>query len=290
MCRPASLIVTKNAVLWSKLAESHETIISKNNLDDTTREPDFVRVEIGPPDGNYTLPPDEWAFRADQDFLPKWWLASEDEKRVRAELPAWIAAKVVLPDEKREKITQHCVAVYGCIDSVRGSARIDSVCGSARIDSVRDSARIDSVRGSARIDSVWGSARIDSVCGSAHIDSVRDSARIDSVCDSARIGYVRDSAGIDSVWGSARIGSVCGSAHINSVRGSAGIGSVRDSASIGYMRDSAVVESIDGVAIVVTYTAQPLCILHGIHAVLINRSGDYPVCYTGAGLNAGKYE
>ena len=254
MCRPASLIVTKNAVLWSKLAESHETIISKNNLDDTTREPDFVRVEIGPPDGNYTLPPDEWAFRADQDFLPKWWLASEDEKRVRAELPAWIAAKVVLPDEKREKITQHCVAVYGCIDSVRGSARIDSVCGSARI------------------------------------DSVRDSARIDSVCDSARIGYVRDSAGIDSVWGSARIGSVCGSAHINSVRGSAGIGSVRDSASIGYMRDSAVVESIDGVAVVVTYTAQPLCILHGIHAVLINRSGDYPVCYTGAGLNAGKYE
>ena len=94
MCQPASFIVTKYQVFWSKLNESHESIIEENKLDDTKKQPDFIRVEIIPKNQNHLLPLSQWQYRLDQDIAPAWYAAKEVEKRARAELPAWFTFHV----------------------------------------------------------------------------------------------------------------------------------------------------------------------------------------------------
>jgi hypothetical protein len=90
MCRPASLIVTKSSVFFSKLGDSHEDIIRENNLHpDGARGPTIVRVEIVPPNVRYDLPLDQWAYAVDQDILPDWYDADDAERRARVALTEW---------------------------------------------------------------------------------------------------------------------------------------------------------------------------------------------------------
>jgi hypothetical protein len=99
MCKPASMILTKDDVLWAKGNNSHEIIIKNNNLKDDTTSPNFVRIEITPPEKDcrpqYDAPLNKWEYRTDQDFLPKWYVASVDEERARKVLPAWYESHIV---------------------------------------------------------------------------------------------------------------------------------------------------------------------------------------------------
>ncbi|MHC4464909.1 MAG: hypothetical protein ACYS30_26290 [Planctomycetota bacterium] len=74
MCKPASFVVTKKEVFWSKLDESHEVIIEENKLKekDVHGNITFVRIEIVPPENNYGLPFSKWKYNLDQDILPEW--------------------------------------------------------------------------------------------------------------------------------------------------------------------------------------------------------------------------
>ena len=89
MCKPASFVVTKNRIFWSKLSNSHEDIIEENNLNDSTRSPDFVRIEISPKDKDLTIPMKNWIFKLDQDFKPEWFDPKEAEIAARLELKSW---------------------------------------------------------------------------------------------------------------------------------------------------------------------------------------------------------
>ena len=96
MCRPASMIVTKTSVLWSKYSDSHEDIIDELSLHmDGIRGPNGVRVEICPQNGNLSSGSRLWEFRVDQDLTPEWWDAADAEKRVRVALKAWKKQKVI---------------------------------------------------------------------------------------------------------------------------------------------------------------------------------------------------
>jgi len=78
MCNPASFVVTKDQVYWSRFCDDHGKIIRKHELhEDGARGPNIVRVEINPPDGDFCPDLDSWEFRVDQDILPKWWDAAE---------------------------------------------------------------------------------------------------------------------------------------------------------------------------------------------------------------------
>jgi len=106
MCRPASFIVTKNRVLWSKNSDSHEEIIEQNHLNDSTRGGDFVRVEITPKDFDFRLPIERWEYRVDQDTTPDWYDPREAEIAVRAELPAWYAVHFISSGEITEGMSR----------------------------------------------------------------------------------------------------------------------------------------------------------------------------------------
>jgi hypothetical protein len=187
MCKPASFVITKDRIYWSKLSDSHEDIIREFKLNaDGIGGPNIVRVEIAPPSGNLSLPLEQWKYQLDQTDVPKWYDAKTAERECRAELKAWKKSKLSgwkvkeaynpvkpllleLRAMKNEKL-KLLVAEW---DSVWASVR-DSVWDSVR-DSVRDSVQ-DSVW-----DSVWASVR-DSVWDSVWA-SVRDSVRA-SVRDS----------------------------------------------------------------------------------------------------------
>lgn len=90
MCNPASFVLTKDRVFWSKQSNSHEDIIEENGLSaDGARGLNILRVEIVPLDFNYSLPIKQWRYKIDQDILPTWANSEEDEKRTRLALKQW---------------------------------------------------------------------------------------------------------------------------------------------------------------------------------------------------------
>lgn len=96
MCSPASFVLTKDKVFWSRNSDSHERIIDENNLHvDGVRGPNIVRVEITPLHGDMRKPLSRWKYYCDQDVLPAWYDAKTDEKRARAALKAWAKANLV---------------------------------------------------------------------------------------------------------------------------------------------------------------------------------------------------
>ena len=127
MCQPASMIVTKTKVYWSKNTESHHEIIEEFNLkeQDVRGNYTLVPVEIIPPNNDYKLLLSEWNFSVDfvghKRDLPSWWDEKKAEKRVRLELKKWRKAKIVMPNEKVESIkSEQKVAIYGTVESIWG--------------------------------------------------------------------------------------------------------------------------------------------------------------------------
>ncbi len=91
MCKPASFVVTKNRVYWSKVSNGHQDIISENNLQHLDKKDfvDLLRVEITPYNGDFTLKQSLWKYKVDQDILPKWYQPEDTERRVRRALKDW---------------------------------------------------------------------------------------------------------------------------------------------------------------------------------------------------------
>jgi len=81
MCQLKSAIVLKDKIFMPLDYDSHEQMISELKLDDSTKSPDFVRVEMVPKDDdifNHNL--DNWELEVDQDFLPEWFNKKLAEK------------------------------------------------------------------------------------------------------------------------------------------------------------------------------------------------------------------
>jgi len=83
--------------------DSHEDIIAEHNLhQDGVRGPNVLRVEVTPPNGDFSTDSSEWKYRLDQDIMPAWHDAEKDETRARLALKDWIAARVIRAAAKRE--------------------------------------------------------------------------------------------------------------------------------------------------------------------------------------------
>src|ERR1035441_9960288 len=90
MCNPASFVLTRDQVFWSKEHNRHSDIISENNLcEQGVHGVNVLAVEITPPKCDYSLPITEWVYKTDQDLLPSWADAERDELRTRDALAEW---------------------------------------------------------------------------------------------------------------------------------------------------------------------------------------------------------
>ena len=123
MCREASLVITKQKVFWSKTNDSHEDIIEEFGLKESnSRGISFVRVEIVPPSGDYSLPLSKWKFNVDQDRLPSWWDAEKGEKRARIALKEWKKSKILVAGKTcKLKAGEYLFKVYGTVNYNSGT-------------------------------------------------------------------------------------------------------------------------------------------------------------------------
>jgi hypothetical protein len=111
MCKLKSAIVLKDRVFMPYDYDSHEDMIRELKLKDNTKEPNFVRVEIVPPDEDLRKPLKDWIYKVDQDYLPEWYSAKFVEKEVRKELKKWYSARVFI--DKKDLIIKEG-KVYLC--------------------------------------------------------------------------------------------------------------------------------------------------------------------------------
>jgi len=90
VCNPASFVVTKERVFWSKKTNSHSDIVIEHNLYASgVNGVNVVNVELVPTNMQYALPVEQWHFRTDQCEVPDWYDEEDAERRVRVELPEW---------------------------------------------------------------------------------------------------------------------------------------------------------------------------------------------------------
>ena len=83
MCRFKSGIITRELTYCPWDTERHEEMIDRLKLDDSTRSPDFVRVELTPCGDKWWKNIDGWKFNVDQDYLPDWWNAAFAEQEMK---------------------------------------------------------------------------------------------------------------------------------------------------------------------------------------------------------------
>jgi hypothetical protein len=76
MCNFFSAVITKKEVLWDKMLDNHSELLEKFGLKDTSKVPDFVKVELTADMREADLT--KWVFKVDQDIFPKWWTASKE--------------------------------------------------------------------------------------------------------------------------------------------------------------------------------------------------------------------
>ena len=91
MCNPVAYVVTRTAVHRCK-TNSHSDAIAALGLQDDSRSPDFVRVELRfPARGEDLYDASKYVYTLDQDFLPDWYSAGEVDAACRADLAAMLA-------------------------------------------------------------------------------------------------------------------------------------------------------------------------------------------------------
>ena len=90
MCKAASFKVTREyKALFHPIEDSHSKIECHEGV--AGAEPNFVPVEISPPDGNLSRPFKDWVFSTDMSIkdCPSWYDPVRAEKVCREELPNW---------------------------------------------------------------------------------------------------------------------------------------------------------------------------------------------------------
>ena len=125
MCKPASMILTKDGCFHDPDSDRHQRIIEIHKLNaDGARGPNIVPVEIVPPRENYSLPLELWVFKTDCDdaILPDWYTNDPvaAESRARVGLLAWAADHIKSVGEQVVEIGQERIAVGVCRQTING--------------------------------------------------------------------------------------------------------------------------------------------------------------------------
>jgi hypothetical protein len=106
MCKFLSGIITKNKTIYDLDKDSHEDLIIKAGLKDTSRNPNFVRVELVPIDGDvFNHNPKNWKLEVDQDFRPEWFSKDFADAEMRKALADVINQRFIINDKSLQKRT-----------------------------------------------------------------------------------------------------------------------------------------------------------------------------------------
>jgi len=243
MCQIKSGIVLKDRVFMPLDYDSHEEMVEELKLNDSTKEPQFVRVEVTPKDGdifNHNLK--NWELQIDQDLIPKWFNKNQSEKEAKEKLKEWFETRFAIGKVDRINKGRWFIGK---------NAQVKYIHGSAQVEYIRDSAQVEYICGSAQVKYIHGSAQVKYIHGSAQVEYIRDSAQVEYICGSAQVKYIHGSAQVKYISGSAQVGSIRDSAQVEYIYGSAQVENIKDRAVCCFTADTAKFKTIkdNGMAI-----------------------------------------
>ena len=135
----SGIITYKNKRAITNIDEdSHTELLEQAGLKDDTVNPNFVRVEILPQDGNiYNHKMSNWELQVDQDLIPDWFDKKKAETLMKKSLKNVFKHRFVMPGDTVDEITEGRWFINGgTVDYIRGGTvrnirggTVDYICG-----------------------------------------------------------------------------------------------------------------------------------------------------------------
>ena len=203
MCNFKSLLLTKDKAFCPDY-DNHSRMIDALGLRDTELQPNFVKIEVTPPNDDAFTPLDQWDYRVDQDHFPDWYVEEVDKPRVMAALETW--AK------------EHVFVGVNDLSLSEGAGYWLKDCKAVTLSG---SSRVERMEGSSRVERMEGSSSVGCMMGSSSVGCMDDSSSVDRMMGGSRVGCMVGSSRVERMEGSSRVGDVYNKALIGSASGNA---------------------------------------------------------------------
>ena len=152
MCNFFSGIVTKDKTYAGWETDSHEDLIKAAKLDDTTNNPNFVRVEFVPKDGDiFNHNSDNWVLKVDQDFKPEWFTEKFAKSEMRKNLENFVKERFIVDREVDEIKTGRWFLKNGIIRKL---------CGDAKVGEMRETSQVGVMMGTSQVGVMWETSQV----------------------------------------------------------------------------------------------------------------------------------
>lgn len=184
MCQLKSALILKDKTYCPLDYDNHSQMIKDLKLDDTTKEPNFVRVEMIPINGNiFNHNLKNWQLKIDQDFKPSWFTEKFALSEMQKEIQKFWKERFLIDSSLDEIKEGRWYLKNGTIDKLTGNAIIEQMWGSSQV---------GSMRGSSQVRSMWESSQVGSMQGSSRVGSMRESSQVKNCQGDIPIIYVAD--------------------------------------------------------------------------------------------------
>ena len=281
-------IQTKNGILFDPFNDSHEHLIKKHNLNDKTRDPDFVRLEIIPIAEPWNKDPNKWVLHVDQDILPSWFSEESAKQEMWAALQtAWKETLII--NEEVEELKDRSVRwiAKSHIKKMSGKSWALEVFNST-IDEMREKSSIKFVGNNSHIDAMEGESSVKMLQHFSSIRVMKENSSVEEMKEHSRVGWqtgksivkgMRDhshigtmdvKSGVMLMQNFSSVGSMCGDSRVDEMEGNSSVGTMNEYATIGTAGGQSIVR-----------IASPNARVERRYdsATVINYAGDYPVIY-----------
>ena len=252
MCKLKSGIILKNRVFVPEY-DSHTQMLKELGITDDyiNASKTFVRVELGPTDGDVFSDIDGWKLSVDQDILPDWYDEAVYKPQVVEAVKEWAKTHIHIGVTGLDINSGENHYIKDCHNvEIHGSATVENICGLTTVEYIYDSATVENICDSATVENICGSATVKFICGSATVKYIHGLATVKNICGSATVEYIYDSATVESICSSATVKFICGSATVKYICGLATVKNICDSATVKNIHGLATVERAKGFVII----------------------------------------
>ena len=150
MCNIKSAIVLKNKIYCPLDFDSHTEMLEKLGIKDTRMNPDFVRVEMIPADGdlfNHDLA--NWKLKVDQDFRPDWFCEGEVAESMKRYLGEFFDKRFIIDKTVDEVNEGRWFLKNGMIQKASGNAILEQM---------RWNSQVREMWGNSQVGVMWGNS------------------------------------------------------------------------------------------------------------------------------------
>lgn len=224
MCEFFSGIQTKKGILFDPFNDSHERLIRKYRLNDKTREPEFVRLELIPRAEPWNKDPNKWVLHVDQDILPSWFSEESAKQEMWAALQAVWADALILDEEVIElKDRKIRWIVNSRIKKLSGRCHVSDV-NNSTIEEMRDFSSADRLMGDSIAGVLREHSKIYVISGQSQIGELRDLSQVGIMRDFSRIGVMKESSLVKEMCHHSRVDTMEGYSMVLEIRDKAKVG------------------------------------------------------------------